>query len=292
MGPRDEETDRTGGESACPIICGDEWDSWSRTPAGRYLLEWEQAQCDAAVADVFGYVALQCGVPQLDALRANRMPCRAMALLGEDGERGQEERCLVRVASYEDLPFGEQSLDLVVLAHVLECARDPHQILREVDRTLRPEGRLVIIGFNPVSLWGARHLAARTLRRPCPPCPGPFIAVQRLRDWLMLLGYGIDRGRYGCYRPPCRSERWLERWAFMEKAGDRWWPILGSTYSISAVKRVRGMRLIGPAWKKPVAAKGAVPAPSRFGSLPTAERVAGKAVAPAPAGARRKGDQR
>jgi SAM-dependent methyltransferase len=270
MNPGDPETDGAAacGESGDPIIGGLEWRAWSQTPAGRYLLAWEQQQCDAAVADVFGYVALQCGVPELDALAANRMPTRVIAVLGADTACEQGERSLVRVASYEDLPFDAQSLDLVVLAHVLECAADPHQILREVDRVLRPEGRLVVIGFNPVSFWGARHLAARTLSRPCPPCTGPFIAVQRLRDWLMLLSYGIERGRYGCYRPPCRTQRWLDRWAFMEKAGDRWWPILGSVYTISAVKRVRGMRLIGPAWKKPVAAKGAVPAASQFSHLP------------------------
>lgn len=270
MSPGEPETDRAAqcGAASDPIIVGSEWGAWSQTPAGRYLLGWEQEQCNAAVADVFGYVALQCGVTELDALAANRMPTRVIAALGADGACGHEGRSLVQVASFEDLPFDGQSLDLVVLAHVLECAPDPHQILREVDRVLRPEGRLVVIGFNPVSFWGARHLAARTLSRPCPPCTGPFIAVQRLRDWIKLLGYGIERGRYGCYRPPCRTQRWLDRWVFMEKAGDRWWPILGSVYTISAVKRVRGMRLIGPAWKKPVAAKGAVPAASQFISLP------------------------
>jgi hypothetical protein len=49
---------------------------WLRTPPGRYLLAWEQAQLDSHVADVFGFHALQLGLPELDALRANRMPHR------------------------------------------------------------------------------------------------------------------------------------------------------------------------------------------------------------------------
>ncbi len=259
-----------GGDGApeAPIIGVPQWRPWSATPAGRYLLAWEREQCDAAVADVFGYIALQCGLSELDALAANRMPTRVRALLGAAATQPEEDRGVVLVEHFEDLPFDTQSLDLVVLPHVLECAPDPHQILREVDRVLRPEGRVVVLGFNPVSFWGARQLLPRALRPAFLPCPGPFIAVPRLRDWLKLLGYGIERGRYGCYRPPCRTQRWLDRWAFLEKAGDRWWPILGSVYTISAVKRVRGMRLVGPAWKKPATAAGTVPAGApRFAPL-------------------------
>ena len=42
---------------------------WFETAPGQYLLAWEQAQFDQAVADVFGYHALQLGVPSVDALR-------------------------------------------------------------------------------------------------------------------------------------------------------------------------------------------------------------------------------
>ena len=49
------------------------------SPAGRYVLDWEQQQLDAAVADIFGYHALQLGLPEIDALRENRMPLRFCA---------------------------------------------------------------------------------------------------------------------------------------------------------------------------------------------------------------------
>ena len=65
--------------------------------------------------------------------------------------------------------------------------------------------------------------------------------------------YGLteaDRGRFGCYAPPCLTQKWLRRWSFMEAAGDRWWPVCGAVYVVSAVRRVAGMRLITPAWKK------------------------------------------
>ena len=74
--------------------------------------------------------------------------------------------------------------------------------------------------------------------------------MPRLRDWMKLLSFEIDSGHYGCYAPPCRTQKWLDRMQFMERAGDRWWPICGAVYMVSAVKRVRGMRLVGPAWKR------------------------------------------
>jgi SAM-dependent methyltransferase len=225
------------------------WRSWLASPPGRYALAWQQAQLDAAVADVFGFHALQCGLPELDALRDNRMPHRIRAC----------ERCdlpahggvQLLVEHFEELPIASQSLDLVVLPHVLEFATDPHQVLREIDRVLRPEGRVIVSGFNPISLWGGRQWLTRALtRHPFLPREGHFIGLPRLRDWFKLLSFEMDRGRYGCYRPPCRTEKWLERTRFMESAGDRWWPICGALYLVSATKRVRGMRLIGPAWRQ------------------------------------------
>jgi len=67
---------------------------------------------------------------------------------------------------------------------------------------------------------------------------------------LRLLGFDIEVSRFGCYRPPLSTERWLDRTEWLESAGARWWPVFGSVYFVVAVKRVRGMRLIGPAWKK------------------------------------------
>ena len=246
---------------------GSSWVDWLESPPGQYLLRWEQQQYDAEVADVFGYFALQCGLPLLDCLRANRMPNRILARGQRDahiGVRGDAEwgRAaadgvenypavgMVRVAQFEELPFDAQSVDLVVLPHVLEFAADPHQVLREVERVLRPEGRVIVSGLNPVSLWGAHQVTISRLRAGFLPREGQFIGLPRLRDWLKLLGFELDRGRYGCYRPPCRTQRWLDRTAFMEKAGDRWWPICGASYMVGAVKRVRGMRLVGRVWTK------------------------------------------
>jgi SAM-dependent methyltransferase len=256
---------------------------WLKTPPGEYLLAWEQAQLDAHVADVFGFHALQLGLPELEALRANRMPHRWLGAESTDaaaaaaptqapgGEPATAASAAPRAVAlhcdFGALPFPSASLDLVVLPHALELARDPHQTLREVERVLVPEGRVVIVGFNPASLWGLRQRLGRMRRgmalgrqRPLfMPRGGDYIGYWRLRDWLALLSFEIERGRFGCYRPPLRSQRWLSRFGWMEPAGDRWWPVFGAVYFLVAVKRVRGMRLVGLA-KRERAKNHAAPA--------------------------------
>lgn len=198
---------------------------------------------DRAVADVFGFHALQLGFPALDALQANRMPHRWLACDAqpEPYPLGRE----VLLTNYEALPFSDASLDLLVLPHTLELSYDPHATLREVQRVLVPEGRVVICGFNPNSLWGLGKSGGLSFAN-----TGDFIGYGRLKDWLRLLSFEVESTSYGCYRPAMKTERWLQRWDWMDVAGVRWWPIFGSVYGVVAVKRVHGMRLMSPAWKK------------------------------------------
>lgn len=248
-----------------------------RSPPGRYVLDWEQAHLAKAVADIFGYHALQLGLPEVDALHENRMPLRVCAsdrLLADDHDGGVADRTPVAVINrYEELPFASNSIDLIVLPHVLEFAEEPHQVLREVDRVLVPEGHVVITGFNPASLWGLRQMLTRVGMKPYLPREGQFIGLPRLKDWLKLLSFEANRGRFGCYAPWVRGDAWLARWSFLEKTGDRWWPVLGSVYLLTAIKRVRGMRLVGKAWKRREARSPAL-APAASGRGPVGTSMA------------------
>ncbi len=244
--------------------------SWLRTPPGRYMLAWEQERLDHAVADVFGYHALQLGLTELEGLRANRMPHRWVAsdsVLPSEPlpapARPPDDSLLSTLlppervnlyCEFDALPFPNTSVDLVLLPHALELARDPHQTLREVERVLVPEGRVAIAGFNPASLWALRQRAGRVRqgllgsgngRSLYLPSAGEFIGYRRLRDWLRLLGFEVEVGQFGCWRPAVKTQAWLERFAWMDLLGDRWWPVLGGVYFLVAIKRVRGMHLVG-----------------------------------------------
>lgn len=213
---------------------------WFETCLGQYLLEREQNHFDRAVANVFGYHAMQIGFPQYDFLRTNRMPLQFCVSVEEGGK--------VRAAP-DFLPIESNSIDLVLLPHILEFSANPHQILREVHRVLVPEGHAIVCGFNPRSLWGVRGLFA-SLRDNDYPWQGNFIARPRLKDWLTLLDFEITEDRLCCYAPPFSQEKWLKRFKFMEAAGDRWWRSSGGVYFLTAVKRVHGMRVIKPEWKE------------------------------------------
>jgi SAM-dependent methyltransferase len=226
---------------------------WLETPQGAYVRDWEQQKHDQIVADIFGFNAAQIGLPQLDYLRANRMPFRFRC---DDAAGGG--KVAVRATALH-LPFAANSVDLVVLPHALEFEDNPHQVLREVERVLVPEGSVVVTGFNPFSLWGARRRLAR--RALPPPWRGNYISVPRLKDWFALLGFETRAGAFGCYAPPARQEKWLRRWQFMELAGDRWWSFAGGVYVMQAIKRVHGMRLITPVWGDRKARAQAMAAP-------------------------------
>jgi SAM-dependent methyltransferase len=216
------------------------FEDWLTTPAGQYVLNWEQVKHDELVVDIFGFNAVQLSLPGHDFLRANRMPFRFRC---DDGRYdGVSE---VR-ADLHYLPFANNSIDLVVMPHTLEFDPNPHQVLREVERVLVPEGHVIVTGFNPFSLWGAKRKLSR--REALPPWRGAYLSVPRLKDWFSLLGFEMQAGAYGCYAPAVTQEKWLRRFQFLDAAGDRWWPIVGAVYVVQAIKRQQGMRLITPAW--------------------------------------------
>lgn len=232
--------------------------AWLETPLGQYVQAREREYIDKTVPDIFGYNALQVGLPGVDLLRANRMPLRATVDRAVNVSSASA-RVYLR-ADATELPVVSSSIDLVLLPHALEFSDNPHQILREVERVLVPDGHLVVTCFNPVSLWGMCHTFGK---RDAYPWNGRFIHLMRLKDWLALLGFEVAGGAMGCYVPPCTSQKWIDRFKFMESAGDRWWPFGGAVTFLHAIKRVRGMRIITPRWKQRARSKQLAAVPQK-----------------------------
>jgi SAM-dependent methyltransferase len=217
---------------------------WFAQSPGRSLLAVESHALRAVWPTLYGRIALQLGcLGPMDLLEACNAPVRALLDLPGTATTGGS-----RVHGLpEELPFDSRSVDLALLPHTLDFADDPHQVLREVSRVLTPEGHVVMLGFNPFSLWGLWRLALR--KRRGAPWNGRFLHLSRIKDWLKLLDFELVQGGMLYYRPPLRSETSMDRLRFLDKAGDRWWPMAGAVYLLVAKKRVAGMTPLRPEWR-------------------------------------------
>ncbi len=264
--------------------------AWLQTDWGRPVAQWEGRQLGVQVADLFGFQAVQLGLPGVDGLSQNRMLKRWLALGGH--ELGGQEPAAPELdaptavgepssaaawpkpglaCDFTALPFDEASIDLLILPHALEWSGEATACLREAERVLRPEGQLIVTGFNPHGALAWRQRASRAWRLVKSdsalfmPEGGEFIAPRRLRDWLRLLNFEVEAVRYGLHGlPTARDETQAD--GPLDRMGARLWPALGSVYLVHAVKRVPGPMLMRAPRRRAVFASAPVQVARKQGS--------------------------
>jgi len=215
---------------------------WFKLPLGQRLAAREKEELDKVLVNLFGFHLLQVGfLLSEDMLSASRILHRVVV----DGDPNETATLLALYGQPDALPVESDSVDVVVLHHTLEFEANPHGVLREVERILVPEGRVVILGFNPWSWWGFRRLLRR---RSGPPWCGRFRSAWRMRDWLSLLGFDHELSRWFFFRPPVQNEGIMRRLEVLERAGERWWPFWGGAFLVVGKKRVSTMTPIKPKW--------------------------------------------
>ncbi|MGB5256652.1 MAG: methyltransferase domain-containing protein [Woeseiaceae bacterium] len=213
---------------------------WLTTPLGEALLLQEARLVEEALDGIFGEECLQLGLwgenrTFLRFTRTQRSALIAETAAGEPSAIGELHR----------LPIETDSLDSVLLPHTLDYSDRPHAILREVDRVLRSNGHLVVLGFKPVGLWGLRRLVPGA---GMPPGAEHLISERRLRDWLQLLDMRIQTSlRYFFHWPlPGNKARASAKW---ERRGQAFWPELAACYMLTAQKRVSTLTPVRPLWR-------------------------------------------
>ncbi len=221
--------------------------SWPHSPVGSYVLSWQAERYALASAGIFGYYALQLGCPALPALAASRVAQRWLALQHEDADFA----CPQLRLDFHQLPLQESSVDLLALPHTLENSADPEATLRDTARALRPQGRLLISGFNPRSVWFSPAAQQRRKLWGLPE-PSHLVSVGRLRQLLAAHSLQIEALHYGCWQglpaktqatqpmaTSSRSETWGARLL---------WP-WGACYFLEASKQVVGAKLLQAHWQ-------------------------------------------
>jgi SAM-dependent methyltransferase len=253
--------------------------SWYQNPAGQQALLTLDDTISNYLSEIFGYYCLNLGIlsGREEFLKNSRISA-GFAIGSHDNNNDV-------IATPEQLPIAADEVDLVIASHVLECSYNPHQVLREIDRVLVPEGHCILIGFNPYALMGAKRLLMplrkknRVLQNKTTtpePSNDPSIhqktyktrSVSHVRDWFSLLGFETLEVNYIGFRPRIKNEKLFTSSAWMERWGAKLWPVLGSLYIIHAQKHMAAMRPHKKVWDTPFVLTGGKVALNR-----TAQRV-------------------
>ncbi len=218
-------------------------DEWITTDLGQLVLDRERTYLQQIVRELFGYYLLEVSLfcDPVDFMQDS--PIRNHILFGPCRHSGREHVFSLP----EQLPVASDSVDVVVLPHTLDFTPEPHQVLREVERVLIPEGRVVICGFKPFSLWGMWKMLPVLNRRL--PWKGNFIASARMEDWLSLLGFETDHVQLLMFRPPWKRMFIQNRMQAWERLGQRFWSRFAGIYILVAIKRESTLTPIRPRWQ-------------------------------------------
>lgn len=146
--------------------------------------------------------------------------------------------CLI--ADPAHLPLPNDSIDLVLLHHSLELLARPHALLKEAARVTLPKGEILILGFNPYSLWRLAQILPKNLQtKPLQVLKSArFISQNKLLDWFEFLDLKQEERQRVFHRPPCNRLNILQRLETLDQRLDKKnWPLAG-IYLLRIKKRV------------------------------------------------------
>ena len=227
--------------------------NWFETPLGEALLVEEGESIEQALHCLFGYHLLQMSVsPRLDLGHSSRITHRFSLSPLPDINPSLSALC-----DFTELPLPEESIDVVLLHHVLDYSQSPHQLLRESARVLIPRGHLVILGFNPWSVFGTCRWFARFFSRK-PRWRHQSLRLGRILDWLTLLDFESVDIQQGFYRLPLQHPHAIKHLHWLERWGKRLRLPWGGYYLVVARKERIALTPLKPAWRalKPVPGLG------------------------------------
>jgi SAM-dependent methyltransferase len=221
---------------------------WLQSPLGEALLQQESRVVEEALDGIFGEHCLQLGMWGENRTFMRFTRTQRCSVIAETAEGTP-----AAVGEMHKLPVESDSIDAILLPHTLDFSDRPHEILREVDRVLRADGHIVILGFKPAGLWGLRRLVPGA---GMPPGADHLISERRMRDWLKLLDMRVRGSLSYFFRWPLPRKKVIssQKW---EQRGQVLWPELAACYMLTAQKRVSTLTPVRPLWwRKPKVVTG------------------------------------
>ncbi|NLQ16030.1 methyltransferase domain-containing protein [Marinomonas sp. M1K-6] len=215
--------------------------NWYKSDLGRSVLALELAEMAAEIDSTVGYyLVIQ---SPLKDIKLEKHRLRESILIAPLLEFGAP--CHTVVARASELPFEADGVDVHIFHHALDISAMPHDDLREAARTLLPSGKLIIVGFNPWSLWGLCRVFSKRIKAPW--C-GQFIAHQRLEDWLKVAGLTLETKRFVYYDPPLQSSKWRSHFQWLGKVLRPLKLPFSGVYVMTATKQVKRHIPLKPRW--------------------------------------------
>ncbi len=206
---------------------------WYQTPLGRRLGQLEAGFLNRSIKVPYSFTLAQLGRVgwEKNYLDGGYLPHFFIV----DENSGKLDLPLIR-AHLNSLPLASESIDVLILPHTFEYAPDQHQLLREVERVLKPEGQVLILGFHPWSFYrlyayfpGGHHAA---------PWSGRAVSQHTLLDWLNLLNFAAEIcAHYDFHTLHTPSQHWCRGYC-----SAMWY--LG--YAMRAIKRTYTVIPINP----------------------------------------------
>jgi SAM-dependent methyltransferase len=229
-----------------------QWDHWLTQSLGNSLLEVEKEYLSLKLAERYEKHVLLIGVPHQHELIKNSMMSHQV-LLSPLINKQKHNKCIE--SEYYNLPIVPGSIDLVIVPHTLELLDNPRQLLLEACRVVKPEGLIMILGFNPISLWGLKKWSVQSKHMPW---QGSFIHPTQVKNWLKLADFELVKQDMLLFRPPITNHSIFKKLKFLEWIGKKFYTPLGGVYVLMARAKTIPLIPIKLHWKQKLPALHAI----------------------------------
>lgn len=229
-------------------------ETWYASAFGQQVLKAEQQQVEQLISDKFGYYVVEFtdAVSHFNVLSPI---ARKFSLSLMPNKNPQQSL----TAELTALPFIPDSVDMIIMPHILEFIAEPEHVLEQVWTSLMPNGYVLIMSFNPYSLWGIYRKLKQDKKIPY---QGSYFSSRKITSMLKSAGFHVDEIVSCSFTLPTMNQqstqthnRWL---AFAQLA----WPSSGNVNIILARKRLSGVTPLTIEWNvkkctKPITEPGA-----------------------------------
>jgi len=238
-----------------------QWDHWLTQYLGQYVLQTEQRFLSRSLAVYRGKHALLIGVPRQNILLK---PCIMTNHFALSPLADRLNRIRFIESKFNELPIATDSIDLVLIAHALEVCENPEKLLSEACRIVKPEGHIIILGFNPFSLWG---LVKWLTKSDNIPWSLKFLKPSTIIQWLESSHFELQFKNGILFQPPLKNPIDYNKFRLFEWIGQKLFSPFGGIYVLAAKSKVIPLTPIKLKWKQKIPVVNvSIPRPTMRGS--------------------------